>query len=236
MMPANSNCGGANHCNATGQCIGCTVAADCPGTDTACRTRTCTRGRRVRVLVRRARHQAGRPDGGRLQGPAVRRQRQRAGLQRQRRPARSTATSARPTSAARARRPTGRSPRAPPAAAAWSATAPPTASSACRRAPAPAPTPSATRAAASRASAASPTWPPGTLVAAQTPRDCKKNVCNGQGGVTTVNDDLDLPVDSNACTSGRLHRRDAERTRTSPPATAAAPTRSATARAPASPA
>ena len=44
MMPANSNCGGANHCNATGQCIGCTVAADCPGTDTACRTRTCTAG------------------------------------------------------------------------------------------------------------------------------------------------------------------------------------------------
>ncbi len=42
--------------------------------------------------------------------------------------------------------------------------------------------------------------PLGTLVAAQTPRDCKKNVCNGQGGVTIVNDDLDLPVDSNACT------------------------------------
>src|SRR5262249_44805987 len=43
-MPANSNCGGANHCNAAGQCVGCTVAADCPGTDTACRTRTCTTG------------------------------------------------------------------------------------------------------------------------------------------------------------------------------------------------
>ena len=42
MMPANSNCGGANHCNAIGQCVGCAVAADCPGTDTACRTRTCS--------------------------------------------------------------------------------------------------------------------------------------------------------------------------------------------------
>ena len=44
MMPANSNCGGANHCNDTGQCVGCAVAADCPGTDTACRTRTCSAG------------------------------------------------------------------------------------------------------------------------------------------------------------------------------------------------
>src|SRR4029453_5330798 len=44
MRPAGSNCGGANTCNATGQCVGCTVAADCPGTDNACRTRTCTAG------------------------------------------------------------------------------------------------------------------------------------------------------------------------------------------------
>ena len=50
----------------------------------------------------------------------------------------------------------------------------------------------------------------GTLVAAQTPRDCKKNVCNGQGTSGPVSDDLDLPVDGNAVHAGRLHRRNAE--------------------------
>ena len=29
-------------CNATGSCVGCDAAADCPGTDTECATRTCT--------------------------------------------------------------------------------------------------------------------------------------------------------------------------------------------------
>ena len=40
----------------------------------------------------------------------------------------------------------------------------------------------------------------GTSLAAQTPRDCKKNICNGSGGTQTVNDELDLPVDGNPCT------------------------------------
>ena len=40
----------------------------------------------------------------------------------------------------------------------------------------------------------------GTPVAAQTARDCKKNVCSG-GATVTVNDDTDLPVDGNPCTS-----------------------------------
>ena len=44
MVPAGANCGGANFCNASARCIGCVVAADCPGTDTACRIRTCTAG------------------------------------------------------------------------------------------------------------------------------------------------------------------------------------------------
>jgi hypothetical protein len=35
LMPVNTNCGGANTCNASGQCIGCTVGTDCPGTDNA---------------------------------------------------------------------------------------------------------------------------------------------------------------------------------------------------------
>ena len=40
----------------------------------------------------------------------------------------------------------------------------------------------------------------GTLTAAQSPRDCKKTVCNGQGSSGPVNDDLDLPFDGNPCT------------------------------------
>ncbi|HEY2898946.1 MAG TPA: hypothetical protein VGL59_00110 [Polyangia bacterium] len=37
-----TTCGGGKLCNATGQCVGCNVASDCPGTDNFCRTRTCT--------------------------------------------------------------------------------------------------------------------------------------------------------------------------------------------------
>ncbi|HEY2901509.1 MAG TPA: hypothetical protein VGL59_13090 [Polyangia bacterium] len=39
--PVGQACGGANKCNANGQCVGCNVPADCPGNDTACQTRTC---------------------------------------------------------------------------------------------------------------------------------------------------------------------------------------------------
>ncbi|MFT3775659.1 MAG: lamin tail domain-containing protein [Minicystis sp.] len=41
-----------------------------------------------------------------------------------------------------------------------------------------------------------------TPVAAQTAADCKKNVCNGSGGITTINDDADVPADDgNQCTN-----------------------------------
>jgi hypothetical protein len=41
--------------------------------------------------------------------------------------------------------------------------------------------------------------PPGTPVAAQVPGDCKQNQCDGSGGVETVNNNNDVPVDNNAC-------------------------------------
>jgi hypothetical protein len=41
----------------------------------------------------------------------------------------------------------------------------------------------------------------GTLVAAQTTGDCKKNVCNGSGAIVPQNDDPDKPVDGKQCTS-----------------------------------
>jgi hypothetical protein len=41
LLPLDSPCGGQNRCDASGQCVGCIVAGDCPGVDTACETRTC---------------------------------------------------------------------------------------------------------------------------------------------------------------------------------------------------
>jgi len=41
----------------------------------------------------------------------------------------------------------------------------------------------------------------GTALPAQTAGDCKKAVCDGHGTSTLINDDADLPNDSNACTS-----------------------------------
>ena len=43
--------------------------------------------------------------------------------------------------------------------------------------------------------------PAGTATSSQTAGDCKKNVCNGSGSVTSANDDADVPVDGNQCTS-----------------------------------
>jgi hypothetical protein len=40
----------------------------------------------------------------------------------------------------------------------------------------------------------------GTPTSAQTPHDCKQNVCDGAGAVVVQNDNTDLPVDGNACT------------------------------------
>ncbi len=42
--------------------------------------------------------------------------------------------------------------------------------------------------------------PSGTAVTAQTPGDCQSNVCNGAGAVVTMNANGDVPVDGNQCT------------------------------------
>lgn len=41
----------------------------------------------------------------------------------------------------------------------------------------------------------------GTPTTQQTAGDCQKDVCDGQGGTTTANDNLDLPDDGNQCTA-----------------------------------
>jgi hypothetical protein len=45
-LPEGTLCGdnGGTVCNATGQCVGCLTAADCPGQDTECGSRTCIAG------------------------------------------------------------------------------------------------------------------------------------------------------------------------------------------------
>src|SRR5205085_2665613 len=41
----------------------------------------------------------------------------------------------------------------------------------------------------------------GTPTTAQSSGDCRRSVCDGDGGVTTGPDNLDLPNDNNACTA-----------------------------------
>src|SRR5581483_3106157 len=40
-VAAGTSCGTNLLCNGAGACVGCLTAADCPGSDTACQTRTC---------------------------------------------------------------------------------------------------------------------------------------------------------------------------------------------------
>ena len=41
----------------------------------------------------------------------------------------------------------------------------------------------------------------GTVTAIQIPGDCQQNVCDGQGNISSVNDDTDVPEDGVACTT-----------------------------------
>src|SRR5262249_31557091 len=43
--------------------------------------------------------------------------------------------------------------------------------------------------------------PLGTLTSTQTLHDCKDQVCDGNGGTTTQNNDTDTPFDNETCTS-----------------------------------
>jgi hypothetical protein len=45
-LPSNTTCSqnGGSLCDGAGACVGCTLASQCPGSDTACQSRTCTNG------------------------------------------------------------------------------------------------------------------------------------------------------------------------------------------------
>jgi hypothetical protein len=200
MMPANSNCGGANHCNATGQCVGCSVAADCPGTDTACRTRTCTAGgvcgfsftaSGTKLVDPTARDCKGLQCDGAGNSQVVN---DAADL-----PVDNNACTTDECSAgtpANRPEPSGKAcggslvcDGASNCVECLSASTCPGTDTDCH-----------TRSCVSGECGISNTAA-GTLVAGQTPNDCKKNVCSGQGATISASDDLDLPVDGNPCTS-----------------------------------
>jgi hypothetical protein len=199
MMPANSSCGGANHCNANGQCIGCTVAADCPGSDTACRTRTCTTGGLCGFSFAAAGTKLVDPTAGDCKGLQCdgNGNEQVWNNDADKPVDNNVCTTDECSSGTPAHRPvvSGTNCGGSLVCDGASKCVECLSASTCPGTDAECHTRSCMNGACGVANMAM-----GTLVAAQTARDCKKNVCNGQGGVTTVSDDLDLPVDSNACT------------------------------------
>ena len=199
MLPENSNCGGANHCNATGQCIGCSVATDCPGTDTACRTRTCTTGGVCSYSFAASGTKLVDPTAGDCKGLRCdgKGNEEVYNVDADLPVDSNVCTTDECSSGTPSHRPVISATvcgnglvcdGASKCVECLSASTCPGTDAECH-----------TRSCMSGACGVA-NMAMGTLVAAQTPRDCKKNVCNGQGGVTIVNDDLDLPVDNNACT------------------------------------
>jgi hypothetical protein len=199
MMPANSNCGGANHCNANGQCVGCAVAADCPGTDTACRTRTCTAGGVCGFSFTAANTKLVDPTAGDCKGLQC----DGAGNAQVMNDSAdlpvdgNVCTTDECSSGTPSHRPVASGTAcggslvcdgAANCVECLTATSCPGTDTECQ-------TRSCVQGECGISNVAA-----GTLIAAQVPRDCKKNVCNGQGASGSVNDDLDLPVDGNACT------------------------------------
>jgi len=199
MMPQGSNCGGANHCNATGQCIGCTVATDCPGNDTTCRTRICATGGVCTFQFAVA--------GTKLVDPMAKdckgMQCDGAGNEQVVNDNTdlpvdgnvcttdecSLGTPAnRPVTAGNACGGSLVCDGASKCVECLSASTCPGTDADCHA-----------RSCVAGACGVS-NMAMGTMIAAQAPRDCKKTVCDGQGGTSIVNDPLDLPVDGNSCT------------------------------------
>jgi hypothetical protein len=199
MMPANSDCGGGNHCNAAGQCVGCTVATDCPGTDTACRTRTCT-GDVCGFSYTAANTKLVDPTAGDCKGMQCDGQgnaqvfNDNTDLP--------VDTNACTKDECSMGTPSHR-PEASGVACGGSLICDGASNCVeCTSAPG---CPGTDTECHTRTCIAGQcgvsNMTAGTTVTAQTPRDCRKTVCDGNGGTTMANDDLDLPVDGNACTN-----------------------------------
>jgi hypothetical protein len=199
LVPADTNCGGANTCNASGQCVGCAQASDCPGTDTPCRTRTCSATGVCGFSLIAAGTKLADPTSGDCKGLQCDGKGNfeivydNADVP--------TDTNACTTDSCNAGTPSHQ-----PAASGTgcggslvcdgagncveciTTTACPGTDTECH-----------TRTCISNHCGIRNTAV-GTALAAQTAKDCKKNQCDGNGGTQTVPDDTDLPVDDNVCT------------------------------------
>jgi len=198
-LPSGTSCGGANTCNASGVCIGCTVGTDCPGTDTACRTRTCGPGGTCGFAYVAAGTKLADPTVGDCKGLAC----DGVGnfevitddtdIPTDTNPCTNDVCSAgtpshTPTSAGTS---CGNGLECDGASACVeciSAVDCPGTDTECH-------TRTCVGGHCGISNAAA-----GTALAVQTPKDCKKSQCDGAGGIAVVNDDTDLPVDGNACT------------------------------------
>jgi hypothetical protein len=199
LVASGTSCGGANTCNATGQCIGCVFATDCPGTDTPCRTRSCGAGGVCGFTFVTAGTKLTDPTVGDCKGLEC----DGAGnfeifndnndVPADSNPCTNDTCSAgtashAPTSAGTSCGTNLVCDGASACVECVSATDCPGTDTECHTR-----TCIGGHCGISNAAA-------GTALAAQTPKDCKKSQCDGAGNITIVNDDSDLPVDGNACT------------------------------------
>jgi hypothetical protein len=200
LVAANTNCGGANTCNASGQCVGCGVASDCPGSDTPCRTRTCSATGVCGFAFVAAGTKLADPTAGDCKGVQCDGQgnsaivNDDADVPADSNPCTNDSCNAGTPShqAVASGTACGGSlvcDGAGSCVECTSAITCPGTDTECH-----------TRTCIGnhcgvRNAAA------GTALAAQTAKDCKTNQCDGVGGTQTVPDDTDLPVDDNACTS-----------------------------------
>ena len=202
MMPAGSNCGGANTCNATGQCVGCAVATDCPGSDTSCRTRTCTAGgvcgfsftaAGTKLVDQTPRDCKGFQCDGSGNSQVVNDDLDLP-----------VDTNPCTTDECSAGTPTHRNIQSGTICGGSGSSLVCDGASHCVECLTASTCPGTdadchTRSCVSGQCGVT-NLAAGALIATQTPRDCKKTVCNGQGSTMTANDDLDLPFDNNPCT------------------------------------
>jgi hypothetical protein len=200
MLPVNSTCGGLNKCNATGQCVGCVVANDCPGTDTVCQTRACSTQGICSVTFVAAGTVLADPTAGDCKGLEC------DGAGNPRPVTNNTdlpvdgnpCTTDECSAGTPSHRPVNSGTTcgtglvcdgANHCVQCLSASTCTGSDTECH-----------TRTCINGACGISNTIG-GTTIAAQVPRDCKRIECDGQGGTFTVPDITDLPVDNNLCTS-----------------------------------
>ncbi|MFZ5445251.1 MAG: lamin tail domain-containing protein [Myxococcota bacterium] len=195
-----TSCGANLVCNGSAQCVGCVTANDCPGSDTECRTRTCTAGTCGFNFAT-----AGTALTAQTAGDC-----RRAVCDGTGNVTSSTDNADVPVDGNQCTNDvcTAGAPSNPPASSGamcnQNGGAQCNGAGACVQCLVNADCGATTECAAPTCNAGvcSTTFTPaGTAVTTQTAGDCQRTVCNGTGGTTQQNDNIDLPVDGNQCTS-----------------------------------